>query len=130
AVDAVNSLPDGTAPNETNAVAGTETPAGLLFYGRIRCSSGSSRGNGALIESPKSKVQSPKSPLTLALSPSDGERGKRRPEAPGSRRGNEALTEKAESRKQKFDQSLVTSATTVTNDFVSDSSWVCSDEKE
>ena len=36
AIDAVNHLADGTAPNPTNAVPGTENPAGLLFYARLR----------------------------------------------------------------------------------------------
>jgi mono/diheme cytochrome c family protein len=36
AVDAVNNLPDNTEPKTANPPAGTENPAGLLFYARLR----------------------------------------------------------------------------------------------
>jgi len=36
AVHAVNHLPDNSPPKTPNAVAGTENPAGLLFYARLR----------------------------------------------------------------------------------------------
>ncbi|PYJ08454.1 MAG: hypothetical protein DME25_01480 [Verrucomicrobia bacterium] len=36
AVDAVNLLPDGSPPTPTKAVKGTDNPAGLLFYARLR----------------------------------------------------------------------------------------------
>src|SRR5205814_5564342 len=36
AVDAVNLLPDGGPPTPAKVVPGTENPAGLLFYARLR----------------------------------------------------------------------------------------------
>jgi mono/diheme cytochrome c family protein len=36
AIDAVNNLPDNTEPKTANPPAGTENPAGLLFYARLR----------------------------------------------------------------------------------------------
>lgn len=36
AIEAVNNLPGNTAPTTQTAVAGTENPAGLIFYARIR----------------------------------------------------------------------------------------------
>jgi mono/diheme cytochrome c family protein len=40
AVDAVNNLPDNTEPVSANPPAGTENPAGFLFYARLRHSEG------------------------------------------------------------------------------------------
>jgi mono/diheme cytochrome c family protein len=40
AIDAVNNLAGNVAPNATNVVAGTENPAALLFFARLRSGSG------------------------------------------------------------------------------------------
>ncbi len=44
AVDAVNNLPDNTAPTTAEAPAGTENPGGFLFYARLRQNDNDTKG--------------------------------------------------------------------------------------
>jgi len=47
AIDAVNHLPDNSLPGAAEPAAGTENPAGLLFYARLRGAIGGNAANAA-----------------------------------------------------------------------------------